>query len=58
LLSGLLIFLYSVALEIVQFLLPYRTFNIKDITANAYGVFIFDFIWIVYFQSLKPLKKD
>lgn len=34
-LSGLLIFLYSVILETVQFFLPYRTFNIKDIAANA-----------------------
>lgn len=40
LMSGFLIFLYSVALEIVQFLLPYRTFNIKDIVGNGFGIFI------------------
>jgi len=53
LLSGLLIFLYSVALEIVQFFLPYRTFNMDDIAANASGVFLFVVIWIIYFQALK-----
>jgi len=53
LLSGLLIFLYSVALEIVQFFLPYRTFNMDDIAANASGVFLFVVIWIIYFQVLK-----
>ena len=53
LMSGFLIFLYSVALEIVQFFLPYRTFNMDDIAANASGIFLFVVIWIIYFQVLK-----
>ena len=41
LLSGLLIFLYSAVLEVVQFYLPCRTFNVYDIAANGIGIGIF-----------------
>ena len=41
------IFLFSVVLEIVQLYLPYRTFNPKDIAANALGIFFFFAIWLV-----------
>lgn len=44
-LSGLFIFLYSVALEVAQFYLPYRTFNVYDIVANGVGVLLFVAIW-------------
>ena len=57
LLSGFLIFLYSVALEILQFFLPYRTFNMDDIAANASGIFLFVVIWIIYFQVLKSKQE-
>ena len=55
--SGLLIFLYSVALEIVRFFLSYRTFNMDDIAANASGIFLFVVIWIIYFQVLKSKQE-
>ena len=42
------IFLFSVFLEIVQLYLPYRTFNPKDIVANALGIFFFVVIWLIY----------
>ena len=45
--TGLLVFLYGVILEVVQFYLPYRTFNPKDIIANTLGIFFFFAIWLV-----------
>lgn len=53
LLSGFSVFLYSLALEIVQFYLPYRTFNPRDIVANAFGIILFVLIWTIYSQLLK-----
>ena len=38
--TGLLIFIYSVVLEVVQFYLPYRTFNVYDIVGNGVGVIL------------------
>ncbi|MBW1894397.1 MAG: VanZ family protein [Deltaproteobacteria bacterium] len=38
--TGLLIFIYSVVLEVVQFYLPYRTFNVYDIAGNGIGVIL------------------
>jgi VanZ family protein len=55
--SGFLIFLYSVTLETAQFFLPYRTFNMDDIAANASGIFLFVVIWIIYFQVLKSKQE-
>lgn len=48
LLSSFLVFLYGIALEIVQFYLPYRTFNPRDITANAFGIILFVLVGIIY----------
>jgi len=45
--AGLLIFLYSVILEVVQFYLPYRTFNVYDVVANGAGMVIFVIVWMV-----------
>jgi hypothetical protein len=39
--AGLLIFLFSMVLEVVQFYLPYRTFNVYDVVANGIGVLLF-----------------
>ena len=39
--SGVLIFLFSVVLEVVQFHLPYRTFNVYDIVGNGIGILLF-----------------
>ena len=54
--SGLVIFGYSVALEFVQFFLPYRTFNPYDILGNGIGILIFVAIWMSY--SARSSKKD
>jgi len=45
--AGLLIFLFSVVLEAVQFYLPNRTFNWYDVVANACGVLLFG-VWILF----------
>ena len=45
------IFIFSVLLEIVQFYLPYRTFNPKDIVANALGIGFFIICWAVFCKS-------
>jgi len=38
--TGLLVFICSVVLEVVQFYLPYRTFNVYDIVGNGIGVIL------------------
>ena len=48
LLSGLLIFLFSVVLEVVQFYLPYRTFNVYDVVGNGVGVLVFVVVWMLF----------
>ncbi|HUT44033.1 MAG TPA: VanZ family protein [Desulfobacterales bacterium] len=51
--SGLLIFLFSVVLEVVQFYLPYRTFNVYDVVANGIGIGTFcliSFVWTFYYK--------
>ena len=53
LLSGLVVFLYGAALEILQAFLPFRTFNTKDIAAIAAGILFFVLIWIVSSHMLK-----
>ena len=50
--AGLLVFLYSVVLEIAQFYLPYRTFNVYDVVANGVGVMLFVAIWVII--ALRP----
>ena len=44
--AGLLIFLYSVVLEAVQFYMPYRTFNVYDVVANGVGIGAFCLIYL------------
>ena len=47
------IFMFGVVLEIVQFYLPYRTFNPVDIAANGLGIGFFIICWMVF----KGMKK-
>jgi len=54
---GLMIFLYSIVLEVVQFYLPYRTFNIYDVVANTSGIILFVVIWSLYLQISMRKKK-
>ena len=54
---GLLIFLYSVILEGVQFYLPYRTFNPYDVVANGVGVLGFAVGWILFCRPDEIVKK-
>ena len=54
--AGLLIFLYSVVLEVVQLYLPYRTFNVYDVVGNAGGVVLFVVSWVVY--ASRSSKND
>jgi len=51
LLSGILIFLYSILLEAVQVFLPYRTFNYYDILANFVGVALGTIIFGIFTKS-------
>jgi glycopeptide antibiotics resistance protein len=46
--AGLVILISSVILEGVQFYLPHRTFNVYDIVANAVGIVLFIFVYVVY----------
>jgi glycopeptide antibiotics resistance protein len=46
--AGLVILISSVILEGVQFYLPHRTFNVYDIVANAVGIGLFVFVYVVY----------
>lgn len=48
--SSLLLFLFSLILELVQFILPYRTFNIRDVYANAVGIILFFIAWTMFQQ--------
>jgi VanZ family protein len=50
-LAGLLIFMFSVVLEIVQLYLPYRTFNPVDIAANGFGILFFVVICMVCWKK-------
>ena len=45
--TGLLIFLFSVVLEVIQFYLPFRTFNVYDVVANACGILLFG-VWMLF----------
>ncbi len=49
--AGLLIFIYSVVLEVVQFYLPYRTFNVYDVVGNGVGILSFVFIWVMIYEA-------
>ena len=54
--AGLLIFLFSVVLEVIQVYLPCRTFNLYDVVANACGVLLFG-VWML-FISHRPTQTD
>ncbi len=53
-LSGTAVFLYSVAMEVVQSFLPYRDFSTADMVANAAGIVFFFLVWTLYFRVLRP----
>ena len=55
--AGLLIFLFGVVLEVVQFYLPYRTFNVYDVVGNGVGILSFVFIWMIAFKSSRKGAK-
>jgi len=38
---SILIFLFSIFIEIVQCLIPYRSFSVEDIYANGTGIYLF-----------------
>ena len=57
LLNGFSVFLFGAALEIVQLYLPYRTFNIRDIVANAFGIILFVLFWAIYSHFLKRKRS-
>ena len=56
LVSGLLIFIYSIALEIIQHFLPYRTFNVYDIIANGSGICLFAVAYLLNYIRKKYSK--
>ena len=55
--AGLLIFLFSMVLEVVQFYLPYRTFNVYDLVANGVGVLLFG-IWMLFISHDERQRSE
>ena len=55
--TGLLIFFFGVVLEVVQFYLPYRTFNVYDVVGNGVGILSFVFIWMIAFGKDDSLRE-
>jgi len=51
--SGIAVFFYGIAIEVVQYFLPYRDCSIGDIIANASGIGSFIIIWVVYSRALR-----
>jgi len=51
--SGIGVFLYGIAIEVVQYFLPYRDFSLGDIAANASGIGSFIVIWAVYSRIMR-----
>ena len=43
----MLLFAYSVLIECIQYFLPYRSFEVKDILANLAGLSVGSVIWFV-----------
>jgi len=58
LLSGFILFLYGMVLEVMQFFLPYRTFNIIDVAANVSGIILFVVMWSLYFYISMSRQKE
>lgn len=48
LISGVIIFFYSILFELIQIFLPYRTFNYYDILANFVGIALGSIIFVTY----------
>ncbi|VAX34714.1 hypothetical protein MNBD_NITROSPIRAE03-1402 [hydrothermal vent metagenome] len=53
---GIAVFLYGIAIEVVQYFLPYRDFSIGDIIANASGIGTFFVIWGVYSRTVRQKR--
>ncbi len=48
------VFLYSIAMEILQLFIPYRSFNYLDIAANFMGILLL----ILFLASIKMLHPN
>ena len=46
--------LFSTGTELLQYLLPYRRFNINDLISNSLGILLGLLIFIVLLRQLKP----
>ncbi len=51
------VFTYSVSMEFIQMFLPYRSFSIKDIGANAAGIATFMLLLYLYRLPLRQRHK-
>lgn len=51
---------YSIAIEIIQYFLPYRTFSLLDILANLAGLSTGAVVWLLYKRYLlqNPIAAD
>ena len=47
------VFFYGIFLEVLQSLVPYRTFSINDIIANTLGIVTYTVCYIVYYMTRK-----
>lgn len=52
--SLLFVLFFSTVLEIIQYFLPYRTFNLLDILANISGIFLFGICYYVILD--RPIR--
>ncbi len=55
--SGLVIFVCSLILEGVQYVIPTRTFNVYDVVGNGVGILSFVFIWVLFLSHLDEIEK-
>jgi len=42
------LFFFGLAIEVIQYHLPYRTFSLLDLTANATGIFIYGLSFVFF----------
>ena len=56
--AGLMIFFFSMILEIAQFYLPCRTFNVYDVVANGVGILSFVFIWVLFLRHPRTIFRS
>jgi len=47
----MLLLLYGIAIEVVQYFLPYRSFSIADMVADAGGIFVYYFMVKLFLMS-------